>query len=159
MARQLAPGERLSWEHALEIGDLFEEWVQDVSQGKRGLDWTEKAFERQIVLCNSMEKDEALLKELRKVDTFQSRNKSVFVKGGTHKLPVTMGGRNEKWSRVLLYVVAEGRSLPSSDDSVSVQVWTCKTDREVAAAASKSSVPASGRSTVTGASSLSLIHI
>jgi len=73
--------------------------------------------------------------------------------GGTHKLPVTTGGRNEKWSRVLLYVVAEGRSLPSSDDSVGVRVWTCKTDREVATAASKSSVPASRRSTATGASS------
>ena len=41
----------------------------------------------------------------------------------------------------------------ASDDSVGVQVWKCMTDREVAAAASKSSVPASGRSTATGASS------
>ena len=86
------------------------------------LEWAEKAFERQIVLCNSMAKDEALLKELRLVEMFKSRNKSLFAKGGTHKLPVTTGGRNEKWSRILLYVVAEGRSLPSSDDSAAVQV-------------------------------------
>ena len=92
------------------------------------------------MLCDSMEKDEALLRELGNVDNFQSCGKPVFAKGGTHKLPLTTGGRNEKWCRILLYVVEEGRSLPSSDESVGVKGWTYMPNRQVCEAASTPAV-------------------
>jgi hypothetical protein len=55
--RQLEPGERLSWNHVLGMGNPFEEWTRQVDSNQVDLRWSAPALERQIVLINCMEKD------------------------------------------------------------------------------------------------------
>lgn len=69
-SRQLEAGERLTWQHALEMVDLFGEWVEAVGSAEASMQWPAAAIERQIVLINTMHKDKVLISELQKVDAF-----------------------------------------------------------------------------------------
>ena len=76
--RVMEPGERLSWNHILGMGDTMKEWVDRVWKNDAELRWTAQALERQIILINSIEKDSALLRELKQVTMFQSRCNPIF---------------------------------------------------------------------------------
>ena len=137
--RVMEPGERLSWNHILGMGDAMKEWVDRVWKNDAELRWTAQALERQIILINSIEKDSALLRELKQVTMFQSRCNPIFGKGGNRQLSSTSGSRNDKLARVLQYVWAEGRSMKDTADDAGEEGkrWVTLTEREISELARK----------------------
>jgi hypothetical protein len=132
--RSLVAGERLKWEHFLEMGAHLDEWLTAFTSNDTRLKWSDRFIQNQLLLINSEEKSRALIVQLKQVSCFSSRGKSLFAlrrEDGSRMIPTTTGNRGQKVLRLVQYIMAEQRAV-DGDTGIS-EFWRAATHEEVQA--------------------------
>ena len=127
--RELAGGERLTWQILLGMGPQLQAWLEGVRTNARELQWTDDRIKKQLTLINTLQKSTRLLKELSTLDTFTSRKKPIFGRDGDGTIPTTTGARGDKLMRLMQYVMAEART--QAVETGLSEFWRAATEKEI----------------------------